>query len=324
MKLTYFLGFVFTLLLFSCSNKKDKWKVERLADDKVKVEYRNVSESFYDLSLSNSALKEQYPELFANSNDSILSASRKDTVSQNLNRQVKKKFGDLTSVQGDIDLIFQYVNYYYPRVKSAVVYSFTGELEYPNPTVFNPEKNHLAIGLDWFMGSDFPYYVKAKVPIYYRQNMNPENLPCAIVEGISDQIVYDLGYRKFVEQMLVAGKKLVLQDALVPAQPDYLKIGYTPDQLNFAKEHEEEIYTYFSENELFFSDDKKLKERFIDKAPFSKFYGDDDSKTPGRLGAWMGWQIARSYLEKHPEIDLVDFIADKDLQKIFSESGYKP
>ncbi len=325
MKLPNFLWFILALPFLSCSNDKDKWKIERLADNRVNVEYRNVSESFYDMTIPNSDLKIQYPELFGQSNDSILTLSRMDTVSQNLNKDVNKKFGDLTNVQAEIDQIFQYLNYYYPRVDSAVVYSFTGELEYQNPTVYNPQKNHLAIGLDWFMGEDFPYYQKAKIPLYYRQNMNPANLSPAVVEAIAEQVVpYDLRYQKFIEKILLAGKKLVLQDALNPAVPDYLKIGYTPDQLKFAQEHEEEIYTYFSENKLFYSDDKKLSERFIDKAPFSKFYGNDDKQTPGRLGAWLGWQIARSYLNKHPDIELVSFLNDTNLQKIFNESGYKP
>ena len=49
------------------------------------------------------------------------------------------------------------------------------------------------------------------------------------------------------------------------------KGGYTPEELQWAKDNEVEIWQYFIENELLFSTNPKLPLRFIVPAPFSKF-----------------------------------------------------
>ncbi|MDQ4140161.1 MAG: gliding motility lipoprotein GldB, partial [Bacteroidota bacterium] len=49
-----------------------------------------------------------------------------------------------------------------------------------------------------------------------------------------------------------------------------------------------------------------------------------DAKCPGRIGRWVGWQIVRIYMEENPDVTLQQLMAEKDAQKIFNESHYKP
>ena len=58
-------------------------------------------------------------------------------------------------------------------------------------------------------------------------------------------------------------------------------------------------------------------------APFSKFYLEIDNESPGRVGAWIGWQIVRSYAENHPDVKLQDLLA-LDAKTLFEQSKYKP
>ena len=67
------------------------------------------------------------------------------------------------------------------------------------------------------------------------------------------------------------------------------------------------MWRYFIENEIFYSDDPKLIPRFINPAPFSKFYLEIDNESPGRVGAWIGWQIVRSYM-KNNEVSFADLL----------------
>ena len=109
---------------------------------------------------------------------------------------------------------------------------------------------------------------------------------------------------------------------MVPFKSDASKIGYTPDQLLWAEENEASIWTYFVENELLYSTDTKLNSRFINPAPYSKFYLELDNESPGRIGAYMGWQIVRAYADNSGE-DL-DVIMRKSAKELFEESKFKP
>ena len=85
---------------------------------------------------------------------------------------------------------------------------------------------------------------------------------------------------------------------------------------------ESNIWKYFIENEMIYSSDPDLTKRFLEAAPFSKFYLEVDRDSPGRIGAWFGWEIVRSYLENN-EATLQEMLAT-DNEEIFKSSRYKP
>ena len=52
--------------------------------------------------------------------------------------------------------------------------------------------------------------------------------------------------------------------------------------------------------------------------------GTEQTKSFGRLGIWLGWRIAQSYMEHNEEVSLQELMAEPDAQKILEESYYKP
>jgi uncharacterized protein YjaZ len=71
-----------------------------------------------------------------------------------------------------------------------------------------------------------------------------------------------------------------------------------------------------------YSYDSKLGNRFINPAQFSKFYLEIDNESPGRVGAWIGWQIVRSYM-KNNEVTVAQLLKT-NAKQIFEKSKYKP
>jgi uncharacterized protein YjaZ len=122
--------------------------------------------------------------------------------------------------------------------------------------------------------------------------------------------------------MIYFGKELYLKDLLLPTTSDAEKIGYTPAQITWCTENEGYIWRYFMEEKLIYSTDSKLANRFINLAPFSKFYLEIDNESPGRVGTWIGWQIVRSFMENN-EVNLSDLM-QIDAKEIFNKSKYKP
>ncbi|WCC45198.1 hypothetical protein PJW08_03160 [Tenacibaculum finnmarkense] len=83
------------------------------------------------------------------------------------------------------------------------------------------------------------------------------------------------------------------------AVSDSLKIGYSQNKMRWAESNEAQIWKYFIEKNMLYNTDKELDIRFLDIAPFSKFYLEKDRQSPGRIGEFIGWQIVRSYMQKN-------------------------
>jgi len=73
---------------------------------------------------------------------------------------------------------------------------------------------------------------------------------------------------------------------------------------------------------MLYDTDQKLIPRFINPAPFSKFYLEIDNESPGRVGAWIGWQMVRSYMANN-EVSLAQLLKT-DAKEVFEKSKYKP
>ncbi len=99
--------------------------------------------------------------------------------------------------------------------------------------------------------------------------------------------------RTFIGKMITEGKKLYVLEKYLPTSNDYEKIGYSEEKYNWAIENEKQVWKYFIENKLLFSTDTELNQRFLELAPFSKFYRSEDSIV-SRKNWCLDW-LARLY-----------------------------
>jgi len=63
--------------------------------------------------------------------------------------------------------------------------------------------------------------------------------------------------------------------------------------------------------------------RFIYPAPFSKFYLELDSQSPGQIGKFIGLRIVQAYAERNPDTPLVKLLTLSS-EELFNKSLYKP
>jgi hypothetical protein len=48
------------------------------------------------------------------------------------------------------------------------------------------------------------------------------------------------------------------------------------------------------------------------------------TEAPGEIGNWMGLQIVRAYMLRHPDTSLDQLLAMQDAQQLLEASRYKP
>ena len=208
--------------------------------------------------------------------------------------ETQKVYHDISFLRDELEQLFQYITYYNPGFKSPMVITLLSNIDYQNKVLYTGD--YLLISLDVYLGATHEFY--ADFPNYIKQNYKKSQ----IVVDVADVIVRDMlkkgtPDRRFVSKMIQEGKKQYLFDKYLPSTSDASKMGFSDEKHAWAVANEQQIWKYFIEHKLLFSTDAKLAKRFLDDAPFSKFYRSEDTRSPGRIGSWMGWQIVRSYMK---------------------------
>ena len=153
--------------------------------------------------------------------------------------------------------------------------------------------------------------------------MKKEQIVVDLAEQYAKKYIYQRKKQSLLDEMIFFGKQLYFKDVVIPFKTEAERIGYSQDELNWAIANESLIWRYFVERELLFSTDYKLPGRFINPAPFSKFYLEGiDNESPGRLGQYIGWQIVKAYMDQN-KVSLKELLKT-NTEDIFNNSKFKP
>ncbi|MFP9114158.1 gliding motility lipoprotein GldB [Flavobacterium sp. RHBU_3] len=308
------------LLLFSCKDEnKVEEKIAELPAEDIKIE--RFDKIFFESTPAQlPELKKKFDFLFPKEvPDNVWLEKQKDPFQKQLYAEVQKKYPNVDTLQENITDLYRHMKYYYPTVTKprvvTLVYDdldmkcvYTGDLILIPLSIYLGEKDELYVG---------------SMDNYHLPEHNPSQILPDIVTAFSKNKIAPIKNNNFLSYIIYYGKELYMKDMLIPEVKDNNKIGYTAQQMKWTKENETEIWRYFVENKLFYDNDPKLLTRFVQPAPFSKFYLGFDNDTPGRLGQWIGWQIVRSYMEHNKGVKPEAMLA-MDAQTIFDNSKYKP
>nr|WP_322623653.1 gliding motility lipoprotein GldB [uncultured Flavobacterium sp.] len=308
------------VLLFACKGEnKAEDKIAEVKVDKVTVV--RFDDLFYNAKPSDlPKLKAEFPYFFPEGNvDTVWTNKLNNPLLQELHHEVDKKFPGTKNLEADFTELYQHIKYYYPEAPQPKVVTLISEMDYQNRAIYT---DSLAlVSLDLYLGKEHKFYVD--FPQYIRQDFEPAQLMPDMVTAFAYGKIAPPKDRTLLSLMIYYGKELYLKDKLIPSVSDDDKIAFTAEQMKWTKANEVEIWRYFVENKLFFDTDPKLPARFINPAPFSKFYLGFDKESPGRIGQWIGWQIVRSYMEQNNKVTLQQLLA-LDAKTIFDNSKYKP
>lgn len=319
---TIALSLLLVLGVTSCKKEsQNQWKVE-VKNPAEKVEVTDISKEFYSQDIPLEQFKAKFPWFQGTVSDEDFVKRRADAEEIKIYREAIGKI-DQEKLQKDLQELFSHIKYYFPQFKSPKVYLFSSALQMiQDPIFYDPKGNLLFIDISGFMGDGNANY--KGLELYFQKSMNPNNIIPKVSQIFAENAVPGSPeHQKFLDQLVFNGKIMILQDAFLPDTPDYLKMNYTQKQYEWATTNEANIWNYFVESNLIFSDDPRLVERFISPGPFSKFYTEIDNESSPQIGIFTGWQICKEYFKQKPDTKLVDFLK-LDAQTIFNESGYKP
>lgn len=306
-------------LLLGCDSKS---KLEKeISKISMQPSFERFDQQFTRLNEEKlKTLKSSYPFLFSSRyDDAFWIQKSNDSLEIMLTDEVSKAFNHNEVWKEDVVNLFKHLKYYYPNFKSPRVISIVSGVDYRNKTIVTD--SIVLLALDNYLGADHEFY--QNISAYISKSMCKEFMVSDLATSYAKKYTSQPRTKTFLDEMIYRGKLLAFKDKMIPFAADSLMIKYSEEQLNWAFQNESQVWRYFIDKQLLFSSDPSLLPRFINPAPYSKFYLDLDNSSPGRIGEFIGWQIVKSFLENNNEVTFQNFLA-MNAEEIYNKSRYKP
>jgi gliding motility-associated lipoprotein GldB len=322
------------LLLGGCGCNTEQKKI----DAKVHVIQINLKINRFDKDLFQAAhqnnfdeLQKKYPAFFKLYVEQILQIgklndSTKLKVTQFCNNKsiaglqdtVLKYYSNFNPYQSDLEQAFRYHKYYFPTAKIPTIYTFISEFGYGVITT----DSAIGIGLDMFLGEQYPYYQSLGFPKFIIKKCVAKNIVPSVMKAWQQNIAPDnFAKRRLIDRMIAAGKSIYYLDKVMPSLNDSIKINYSTQQLLWCNYNEFKIWEYFIKHNLLYTTDLAQINHIIGDSPVTPGM---PPEAPGNIGAWVGWQIVKQYMNKNSTITMQQLMNETDGQKILDASKYKP
>ena len=336
-KISQKIGFVLLLTvlgLASCSDEpRKKVNIEEVS---AEVKLRRFDEDFFSMREATlqedlSALKAKYPNFYPFYQQDIMQWAEEeelencrllisDTNVAKLRDTIGQLFGDFSEQMAILNPAFKRFHYHFPEAAlPEIVIAYT-EFLFRSGT----DSAALVLPLEMYLGESYPVYAFFNIPTYMLRRMNKEHLPAVAMTAWLDQTFGTLpAGRRFIDQMIKEGKQLYYLQNVLPDMHDSLITGWSGDQLNWLKENEFQMWTYYINDEYLYSNDGAMFMPLLTDGPFTAAPNIPPGSAP-RIGAYSGWQIVKKYMEANPDLSLLDLMTEMDSDKILRESGYRP
>ena len=329
MKYTITLFIFFSLV--ACSNSKKTPDVSKI---KVELTTQRFEQDFFALDSNHldagmQQLYVNYQQFYVDFLQNILASDpQPDSVLKNVQLFTnaykniytvsQSLYADVTPIEKEIKQGLKLMKYYFPDYQlptQLVTYVGPWDAMFMLSTknggsgVFR-DGPILGIGLQLFLGSDFSIYkeqaIQEMYPNFISRRFDKKYITTDAMKVLLDDIYPDKSVGKpLIQQMIEAGKRLYILQALVPDVADSITTGYTQQQLDGCFKNEANIWSFFVVNNLLFVNDFNLIKDYLNDAPNTQALGDE---SPGFIGQFVGWQIVKKWIKKNSSVTLQELL----------------
>ncbi len=333
--IVFFIVISLFVIINSCNCNKNKKKID-VSHIEIEIIIHRFEQELFNLPINNFEeeaikLKNKYPVFFKLYIEDILRLRRSNSI-KNLklfitNEYIKglydtcqSKYDIISDIKSDLKNALRYYKYHFHEEKIPTIYTFISEFGYGVITA----DSILGIGLDMFLGENYKYYPSIGLPEYIIKKLKKEFIvPSCITALLQKKYEMDINENLLLNKMVYHGKILYCLDQILPDVPDYIKIGYTKEQMKWCEKNEANIWTYVLDRDLLYETDILKYQKYINDGPTTPGM---PPESPGNIGSFVGWQIIRKFIAENPDVSLIKLMEDKNYtgQNILNQSKYKP
>ncbi len=341
MKKTPILLFLAVLLLSGCADKNGFKKVD-VSKQTSNIVCQRFEQDFFKLNAANFSDEESkliqkygrfyddyiglimgFPKIAKDSSalNSVIIEFIENKAIKGLYDSVQYYYPTLEEIKKELDEANKHYQYYFPEKKITRLYTMISEFSYGAMTY---NDSTLVVGLDMFLGPQYPFYESFDIPKFITRKLSKEYITRNCME-----VIYNLHFNKvndmepipLVEAMINEGKKMYFLECMMPAKNDSIIVGYTNTQIKWCESSERQIWQYFNEKDLLYSTNFMEQKRYTTDGPSTSGM---PAESPGKVGAWLGWQIVRKYMkDANGKISLNQLLHTPN-KTIIAKAKYKP
>ena len=177
-------------------------------------------------------------------------------------------FDNLAPYQAELADAFRYYKHYFPEKPTPQVTTFLSEYTIGS---FIYGDDQLAIGLDFFLGADYPYAKynpgNPNFSNYLTRSFNQDHLVMKTLQPLVEDLVGKEPGNRMLDIMIEEGKKFYLMDLLLPTSPDSVIFEMPEKDIQWLKDNELEIWAFLLQEQLFYESEWKKIRKFVECAP---------------------------------------------------------
>ncbi len=242
----------------------------------------------------------------------------RDSFIRELYQTCRRLYSDFSRPEKELKQALRFFKYYFPDKPIPDIYTCITGFEVGSFTI---GEKILGIGLDFYLGADYPYYPPDLFPTYIRQTMSSDYLVAKSVQALVANYVGEVKGTRLLDFMIRNGIELYIKQKLLPETREEIIHEYTSEQMEWLKANESQIWAYLLQEDLLYSVDYRNFQKMITPSPNIP---NMHPEAPGRVANWIGARIIESYMDRKLDLSLNHLLMEKDAQKILTESRYKP
>lgn len=335
--LKYFTLVLTLFALYSCGNSNGEnapdvskidvtLKIDRFEQDLFGIDTMRLTEEMERMSA-------KYPELFPLFTETIihdqmnpketpemaLSGFLRSSRIRQLNDTVQQVYGNIAPLEKELNQLFRYYKYYFPEKPTPRVATIISEF---GVDAFTCGDQLCGIGLDMFLGENYPGYSPDIFPAYLRRQFNEKYISVRLAKALVQNTFGETPPGKsLLDMMLYNGKMLYMVDKLLPGTPDSMIMGYTTEQMEGCVANEQAVWARILDQKLLYSTNFGEFRKLVTPSPNAPVVFQE---APGEIGNWIGWQIVKSWVKRNPNAGMKELISLTDAQKFLETARYKP
>ncbi len=281
------------------------------------------------------ALKNKYPQYLSFYLDTLAvgTVSLEDSIANIENIKYFLSHKDYRSLMDTVEIVYPQTD----EITADIIYTLK-HIAYYDSSIDLPQNiyyavsglskmvalsgyQNLTVGLDYFLGPDYPPYTQIRTPQYQLGRLDRPYIPIAISQLIYlDNYPLESEGKDLLALMIAQGKMQYFLSLVTPQAQEHMRFGFSLEQMKWCEENEKFIFKFFTANEMLYSKDVHKILRYVNDGPFSTGMPEE---SPGNTGSFIGYKIVKAYVEK-TGTSLPALLAEQDAVKMLTLSKYNP